>query len=55
MPELMRQERAYDLFERYQGNPIMTAENWPYATNAVFNPAAAKLNNETLLLVRVED
>ena len=33
----------------------MTAENWPYATNAVFNPAAAKLNNETLLLVRVED
>ena len=55
MPALLRQERAYDLFERYEGNPIMTAENWPYATNAVFNPAAAKLNDETLLLVRVED
>lgn len=33
----------------------MTAANWPYAANAVFNPAAIKLNAETLLLVRVED
>ena len=55
MPELLRQEKAYNLFTRYEGNPIMTPDNWPYATNAVFNPAAAKLNNETLLLVRVED
>ncbi|MBL7189282.1 MAG: glycosidase [Phycisphaerae bacterium] len=55
MPDLLRQAKAHDLFERYVGNPIMTADNWPYATNAVFNPAAAKLNNETLLLVRVED
>ena len=55
MPELTRQKKAYDLFRRFDGNPIMTAENWPYATNAVFNPAAAKLNTETLLLVRVED
>ena len=55
MPELTRQKKAHDLFHRFDGNPIMTAENWPYATNAVFNPAAAKLNTETLLLVRVED
>jgi len=55
MPELTRQKKAHDLFRRFDGNPIMTAENWPYATNAVFNPAAAKLNTETLLLVRVED
>ncbi len=55
MPDLLHQAKALDLFERYEGNPIMTADNWPYATNAVFNPAAAKLNNETLLLIRVED
>ena len=33
----------------------MTPANWPYPTNAVMNPAAVKLNTETLLLVRVED
>jgi len=33
----------------------MTPEDWPYPSNAVFNPAAAKLNTETLLLIRVED
>ncbi|MHC4214759.1 MAG: glycoside hydrolase family 130 protein [Planctomycetota bacterium] len=46
---------AYELFHRYEGNPILTAEDWPYATNAVFNPAAVRLNSETLLLIRVED
>ena len=46
MPDLSRQERAHGLFTRYPGNPILTSENWPYPTNAVFNPAAAKLNDE---------
>ena len=55
MPELSRQQKAYVLFTRYGGNPILTPENWPYPTNAVFNPAAAKLNSEVLLLIRVED
>jgi len=55
MPELSRQQKAHDLFKRYDGNPIMTPDNWPYPTNAVFNPAAARLNDETLLLIRVED
>ncbi len=55
MPELLRQSKAYGLFKRYEGNPILSPENWPYPTNAVFNPAAAKLNTETLLLIRVED
>jgi predicted GH43/DUF377 family glycosyl hydrolase len=55
MPEIERQKKAHDLFKRYSGNPILSAENWPYPTNAVFNPAAAKLNTETLLLIRVED
>ncbi len=55
MAELLRQEKANELFRRYHGNPILSGDNWPYPTNAVFNPAAAKLNTETLLLVRVED
>ncbi|MHC4423378.1 MAG: glycoside hydrolase family 130 protein [Planctomycetota bacterium] len=55
MNELSQQQKAHDLFTRYEGNPILTPQNWPYPTNAVFNPAAVKLNNETLLLLRVED
>ena len=48
-------KKSNELFTRYQGNPILTPEDWPYSVNAVFNPAATKINNETLLLVRVED
>ena len=55
MTELLRQKKAHELFKRYDGNPILTPDDWPYPANAVFNPAAVKLNSETLLLVRVED
>jgi len=55
MTDLLRQKKAHELFRRYEGNPIITPENWPYPANAVFNPAAVKLNTETLLLIRVED
>ncbi len=55
MIELARQKKAHELFKRYEGNPIIQPEDWPYPANAVFNPAATKLNTETLLLVRVED
>lgn len=55
MSQFIQQEKAHNLFKRYQNNPILTQEDWPYPTNAVFNPAAVKLNTETLLLVRVED
>ncbi len=44
-----------DLFRRYEGNPVLTAADWPYTVNAVFNPAAVRFEGETLLLVRVED
>jgi len=44
-----------ELFHRHPGNPILTAEDWPYPVNAVFNPAAAKLEGEHILLARVED
>lgn len=46
---------ASHLFRRYEKNPILTAADWPYATNSVFNPGAVQFEGETLLLVRVED
>lgn len=45
----------HELFCRYEGNPILTAESWPYPVNSVFNAGAALVNGETLLLVRAED
>ena len=44
-----------ELFRRHPGNPILTADDWPYPVNAVFNPGAAALDDETVLLARVED
>jgi predicted GH43/DUF377 family glycosyl hydrolase len=44
-----------ELFVRDPGNPILTAEDWPYPVNAVFNPAAAMIGGTTILLARVED
>jgi predicted GH43/DUF377 family glycosyl hydrolase len=44
------------MFVRHVSNPILTAADWPYAANTVFNPGAVRLaNGDTLLLVRVED
>ncbi|MBK7091388.1 MAG: glycosidase [bacterium] len=45
-----------ELLQRHKLNPILTAANWPYPINSVFNPGATLLpNGETLLLCRVED
>ncbi|MFL5954217.1 MAG: glycosidase [Gaiellaceae bacterium] len=44
-----------ELFERHARNPILTSADWPYPANAVFNPAAALVDGETILLARVED
>lgn len=44
------------LIERYPNNPILTAADWPYQCNTVFNPGATLLaDGTTLLLCRVED
>ncbi len=48
-------ERGAELFTRHPGNPILTAEDWPYRVNVVFNPGAALVDGETVLLARVED
>ena len=46
---------ARELFDRHAANPILTAGDWPYPVNAVFNPAAALVDGHTVLLARVED
>lgn len=49
-------DTRHRLFRRHPDNPILTAADWPYFVNTVFNPAATKLaSGETLLLARVED
>jgi predicted GH43/DUF377 family glycosyl hydrolase len=45
-----------ELFHRSKQNPILTAQNWPYPVNSVFNAGATMLpDGTTLLLCRVED
>ena len=44
-----------ELFLRHPANPILTAADWPYPVNVVFNPAAAQVDDTTVLLARVED
>jgi predicted GH43/DUF377 family glycosyl hydrolase len=43
------------LFVRHPSNPILTADDIPYPANTVFNPGAARVGDETILLLRVED
>jgi predicted GH43/DUF377 family glycosyl hydrolase len=51
----MSSTQAKDLFTRYKDNPIIQATDVPYPANSVFNAAAARVGDETLLLMRVED
>lgn len=43
------------IFRRAVGNPLLTAADWPYPVNAVFNPAATLVDGQTVLVCRVED
>ena len=46
----------FELFHRHKLNPILTAADWPYPVNSVFNAGATLLTDgTTLLLCRVED
>ena len=38
------------LFQRHHGNPILTADDWPYPCHRVFNPGATRLHDGTTLL-----
>ncbi len=51
----MNKGKIDNLFHRYDGNPILTREQWPYLVESVFNPGAVRFNGKVLLLVRVED
>ena len=51
----MSQLDARHLFVRHPANPILTTNNLPFAANTVFNPGAALVGDETVLLLRVED
>lgn len=52
----MNNQQHPNLFRRYEHNPILTAANWSYPVNTVFNPGATLLTDgSTLLLCRVED
>jgi predicted GH43/DUF377 family glycosyl hydrolase len=45
-----------EIFHRHKQNPILSADNWPYPINSVFNAGATILpDGTTLLLCRVED
>ncbi len=45
-----------ELFRRHKSNPILSATDWPYPINSVFNAGAAILKDgTTLLLCRVEE
>ncbi len=46
---------GHELFTRYECNPVLSIDTWPYNANSVFNAAAAEIGGKTLLLVRVED
>jgi beta-1,2-mannobiose phosphorylase / 1,2-beta-oligomannan phosphorylase len=47
--------RPRELFTRHPANPILQASDWPYPVNVVFNPAAARVGDETVVIARVED
>jgi predicted GH43/DUF377 family glycosyl hydrolase len=47
--------RPQELFQRSDLNPILTVADLPYQANSVFNPGAARVDGETVLLARVED
>ncbi len=49
-------KQSTPLLRRHKSNPILSASDWPYEINSVFNPGAVLLaDGTTLLLCRVED
>jgi predicted GH43/DUF377 family glycosyl hydrolase len=51
----MDRRLKHELFRRHLDNPILSVNDWPYDANSVFNAAAAYIDHEVVLLVRVED
>jgi len=57
LEHIQRHPEFGELFRRHPDNPILTALDWPYPVNSVFNPGAVRLqeNGGVLLLARAED
>jgi predicted GH43/DUF377 family glycosyl hydrolase len=51
--QMTRNEEPRELFTRFNGNPIISASDFPHNVNAVFNPGATEFEGGTLLLLRV--
>lgn len=43
-----------EVVKRYQGNPILTAKDMPFAARGVYNSGITKYNGKYLMLMRVE-
>ena len=50
----MNEGKFKEIFKRHPKNPILTAADWPYPVNTVFNPGATLFQGKTLLLARCE-
>ena len=51
----MSNNNFQELFVRYAKNPIIITRDLPYQANTVFNAAAARMDGQTILLIRIED
>ncbi len=51
----MAAKKMRDVVKRWQTNPIITVDDIPFPCNTVFNAAAVKLDDQYVLLLRVED
>ncbi len=43
-----------ELFERHEGNPLLTVRDLPFPALGVYNPGVAEVDGEVVLLLRVE-
>jgi predicted GH43/DUF377 family glycosyl hydrolase len=50
----MARRSSRDLLHRWEGNPVLTADDIPFPCHTVFNAAPIKFGDEYLLLLRVE-
>ena len=50
----MPKKRDRDFLRRWEGNPIITLEDIPFRCNTVFNGSPVKVDDEYLILLRVE-
>jgi beta-1,4-mannooligosaccharide/beta-1,4-mannosyl-N-acetylglucosamine phosphorylase len=50
----MPRKRGRDFLHRWEGNPVITLDDIPFRCNTVFNGSPVKINEEYLLLLRVE-